>query len=73
MNNYHDQSESEPSECPECNSSMTETNSITSTWLQCDECEYTVINGVEFLTEAQQYEADANADHITGGQFNGQV
>ena len=26
--------------CPECGSSMTETNSTTSTWLQCDKCEY---------------------------------
>ena len=40
MNNYHDQSENEPAECPECFSSMTETHSATSHWLQCDECEY---------------------------------
>ena len=32
--------EPEEVECPECGSSMTETNSATSTWLQCDECEY---------------------------------
>ena len=40
MNNCYDLSDSEPSECPSCFSSMTETNSATSTWLQCDECEY---------------------------------
>ena len=32
--------EAEAVGCPECASSMTETNSATSTWLQCDECEY---------------------------------
>ena len=32
--------EPEDAECPMCNSSMTETNSATSTWLQCDECDY---------------------------------
>ena len=32
--------EPEAIECPECNSSMTETNSATSHWLQCDECDY---------------------------------
>ena len=32
--------EAEQPECPECFSSMTETDSVTSKWLQCDECEY---------------------------------
>ena len=40
MNNHEYQGDKEPVECPECFSSMTETNSATSTWLQCDECEY---------------------------------
>lgn len=73
MSNYHDQSESESVECPECFSSMTETNSTTTKWLQCDECEYQTVNGEVCLTESEQYQADANADHITGEQFNGSV
>lgn len=40
MNNHDYQGNLEPNECPLCFSSMTETNSATTTWLQCDECEY---------------------------------
>ncbi len=40
MNDYSYQGNDEPAECPECYSSMTETNSATSKWLQCNECEY---------------------------------
>lgn len=34
--------EAEQPECPECFSSMTETSSVTSRWLQCDECDYQI-------------------------------
>ena len=40
MNNYHDQSENEPADCPDCHSSMTETYSVRTYWLQCDKCDY---------------------------------
>jgi hypothetical protein len=56
--------EPEAVECTECHSSMTETNSATSTWTQCDECEYQTSKAKD-LTEAEQYEADAKADHLT--------
>lgn len=40
MNNHDYHGNDEPAECPICFSSLTETTSITSTWLQCDKCEY---------------------------------
>jgi len=37
--------EPEQPECPVCFSSMTKTESVTSKWLQCDECDYQTREG----------------------------
>jgi hypothetical protein len=62
MNNYQDQSNNEPVECSECKSSMTEVADKYGRDLICDN---PVCYHVVELTEAEQYEADAKADHVT--------
>lgn len=52
--------------CPVCESPVTEHHLNNSTWLECDnpQCGHVID-----LTEAQQYEADAKADHFSEEQF----
>ena len=61
-----DPNEPEGDYCPDCESSVTERHMNNSTWLECDNptCEHVID-----LTEAEQYEADANADHFSEEQF----
>ena len=69
MNNYQDQSTSEPVECGRCFNSMTEHQGGKVKYLKCDNTLCSEIkeleSGMGELTEAEQYEADANADHVT--------
>ena len=46
MNNYHDQSENQPRECPECFSAMTE---HLTDLLECDQCPH-----IEFKGESNE-------------------
>ena len=62
VNNYEEQSVSEPDECPICFTSMTEQQDGRLKYLKCDN---TQCAETKELTEAEQYEADANADYIT--------
>ena len=62
MNNYHDLSTNQPDECLICFSSMTEQQDGRLKYLKCDN---TQCAETKELTEAEQYEADANADYIT--------
>ena len=62
MNNHEYQGSEQPTECHACFTSMTEQQDGRLKYLKCDN---TQCAETKELTEAEQYEADANADYIT--------
>ena len=62
MNNHNYQGSEQPNECEVCFSSVTEQQDGRLKYLKCDN---TQCAETKELTEAEQYEADANADYIT--------
>jgi ssDNA-binding Zn-finger/Zn-ribbon topoisomerase 1 len=64
MNDHDYQGNKEPTECPKCNSSMTQEKIGRYDILKCDNAQCAKV-----IELGNEYEADAKADHFSENQY----